>query len=281
MKIALVKKTIVKWILAMLLLLAAFVIIGLYSALEITYYEIENKKLPVGFDGYRIAHISDFHSHEFGRRGQKLIDAVWSTEPDAIVLTGDILDRWNDSLQPVEDLLAGICGSVPVFAVAGNHEFEAPELFSGLLELYKQYGVVYLEESAREVRRGDDRINFYGTRFMHNDYGHTWSDRRLRPDDELDFNILLHHFSNEFDSVARSGFDLVLSGHTHGGIVRLPFLGGIIGNDGTLLPKYYEGVYHLNDSVMVSSRGLGDAKIPRFYNRRELVCVVLRRGSAG
>ena len=93
------------------------------------------------------------------------------------------------------------------------------------------------------------------------------------------FNILLYHGTDKFDGIAPYNYDLVLSGHTHGGIVCLPFIGGIISNQKELFPKYDSGVYTSGLSTMISSRGLGDASIPRFHNPREVICITLHHSS--
>ena len=93
------------------------------------------------------------------------------------------------------------------------------------------------------------------------------------------FNILLYHGTDKFDGIAPYNYDLVLSGHTHGGIVCLPFVGGIITNEKELFPKYDSGIFTSGLSTMISSRGLGDAAIPRFHNPREVICITLHHTS--
>ena len=93
------------------------------------------------------------------------------------------------------------------------------------------------------------------------------------------FNILLYHDANAFNEISSYGYNLVLSGHTHGGIIRFPFLGGVVNNNGTLFPKYDGGMFSMNGSSMIVSRGIGDSIFPRFYNRPELVCISLKTGN--
>lgn len=79
-----------------------------------------------------------------------------------------------------------------------------------------------------------------------------------------------------FDMICDHGYDIILSGHSHGGVIRLPFVGGLINNNGGLFPEYDGGAYSKNNCTMFASRGLGDASFPRFYNPPELVIITLK-----
>lgn len=262
----------------LMILLAALVVYlaaGLYSGLETSSYTIESDRLPAAFDGYRIVQLSDLHCRRFGEGQAQLVEAIRAQQPDLIVLTGDIMDREKGDLADIADLLAGITRLAPVYAVAGNHEFDNPERFAELKALYAGQGVVYLEGNAVELRRGGEGILLYAPQIHTNSLGHYWSTAPA-PASSDRYTILLDHFGNDFDTIALSGYDLVLAGHVHGGIIRLPFAGGLISNEKTLFPKYDAGVYTVENSTMVLSRGLGDAALPRFYNGRELVTITLR-----
>lgn len=262
--------------LAMGLVILIFVLLGLNSTLETTFYTVTSEKLPAAFDGYRIVQLTDFHCYRFKREGGELLDAIWAAAPDIVVLTGDILDKHTADLSPVEQLLAGLQGHVPVYAVAGNHEYETKKNnFEALLALYEQYGVVYLEGSSAQLVRGGEAIALYGAKISVNEKGHFWVHPEFAPDGSEAYSILLNHFSNSFDTIAGNGFDLVLSGHAHGGIVRIPGVGGVFDNGLGLFPKYDSGVFTQKNCTMISCRGLGDTLVPRLYNRRELVCVTL------
>lgn len=254
------------------LLLAAFLLLGLDHRLSVTRYEYSSEKVPEAFHGFSIVQISDLHLKEFGSHQKKLIDAIKSCRPDIIVMTGDIVDEDHTDLSPLNDLLNGIYQEAPVYFISGNHELipEASSQYEQMQELFLQYGVTDLDDRHEFIQSGASRICLTGSK---------WRSKYVAdylPDADPEyFNILLYHGSDFFPLLASFGYDLILSGHTHGGIVRLPFIGGIFGNNGELFPEYDAGVFRLEQSTLISSRGLGDSYIPRFYNRPELVCIKL------
>lgn len=252
-----------------------FIAAGLYSALETTGYTVESKRLPPEFDGFRIVLLSDFHLQSFGDREKELIDAIWEAEPDMIALAGDIIDRGKGSMDSVRELLEGIYGRVPVYGSVGNHELENADRFRELRELYSLHGVVFLDNSSAEIRRDAASIRISAPKTVQKTPGSYWIDFSQPGAGAGSYNILLNHYGDKFDDAAPYGYDLVLSGHVHGGIVRTPFTRGIFGND-CLFPKYDAGMYICGQSAMILSRGLGDAGIPRLYNRRELVVITLK-----
>ena len=252
-----------------------YIISGFYNPLVLTRYDYTSSKVPEGFDGYRIVHISDFHCKEFGDGESDLIAMIRNAEPDLILFTGDSIDD-EHSLDNYRDLITGIYDVAPIYYVNGNHEYDASAPLAEMKELNEKYQVHDLNDASVVVEHNGDSILLSGLDFrltmrgLRNniDYANTTM-----------FNILLYHGTDKFDGIAPYNYDLVLSGHTHGGIVCLPFIGGIISNQKELFPKYDSGVYTSGLSTMISSRGLGDASIPRFHNPREVICITLHPSS--
>lgn len=252
-----------------------YIISGFYNPLVLTGYDYTSSKVPEGFDGYRIVHISDFHCKEFGDGESDLITMIRNAEPDLILFTGDSIDD-EHSLDNYRDLITGIYDVAPIYYVNGNHEYDASAPLAEMKELNEKYQVHDLNDASVVVEHNGDSILLSGLDFrltmrgLRNniDYANTTM-----------FNILLYHGTDKFDGIAPYNYDLVLSGHTHGGIVCLPFIGGIISNQKELFPKYDSGVYTSGLSTMISSRGLGDASIPRFHNPREVICITLHHSS--
>ena len=252
-----------------------YIISGFYNPLVLTRYDYTSSKVPEGFDGYRIVHISDFHCKEFGDRESDLIAMIRNAEPDLILFTGDSIDD-EHSLDNYRDLITGIYDVAPIYYVNGNHEYDASAPLAEMKELNEKYQVHDLNDASVVVEHNGDSILLSGLDFrltmrgLRNniDYANTTM-----------FNILLYHGTDKFDGIAPYNYDLVLSGHTHGGIVCLPFIGGIISNQKELFAKYDSGVYTSGLSTMISSRGLGDASIPRFHNPREVICITLHHSS--
>lgn len=267
-------------VLIILSVIIIYISIGLYNGLKTTNYEVASSKLPKSFDGYKIANISDLHSIYFGNNQEELIDAIEEFEPDIIVLTGDIIDENNIDFDCVNKLLTGICDIAPVYSVSGNHEHSNYRSHMKLKALYKSYGVSVLDNEEVIITKGNDEIRLYGLEYFGSytseNLTHMLEDLLPKADDNY-YSILLNHRSDIFDELVPYGYELIISGHTHGGIIRLPFIGGILSNNRTFFPKYDGGVFEKEESILVSSKGLGESNsIPRFYNRRELVFITLK-----
>jgi len=250
-----------------------FLTVGFYDKLECNTFRIGSSKLPPAFDGFRIVVIADLHGYAFGAVQETLLAAVEKEAPDMIALCGDIMDRDDTSLDNVEALLAGIMKIAPVYAIPGNHEMGNISLFAQLIAMYEAYGVVYMDGQSMEITRGEASITINSGRLRMGGIGPGWI-TAVPAADENAYNILLYHFGDAFNTVSRCGHDLVLAGHTHGGLVRL-FGKGMFNTNGSLFVQYDKGLFRENGSTMVLSSGLGDSGFPRFYNRRELVTVIL------
>ena len=247
------------------------------GCLTVTPYEVDFTRLPKNFDNFKIAVITDLHSHRFGKNQIKLIESVLEQKPDIVVLVGDIIDKHDRNIRDVRAFLDGICGKFPVYATAGNHEFENTVQFAELVKTYHEYGVIYLDGQTVLLERGDNLIAISSQKLTLRRGRTAWINNDTRPIYKNEFNIFLHHFGNEFDRISDE-YDLVISGHLHGGIIRL-FNRGLIGYNRrqVFFPTYSKGVYRKESgSVMVLSAGLGDTSIPRINNPREIVIITLK-----
>ncbi len=259
-----------------LILIILFVLLGLDPRIQMTNYEYSSTKIPRPFNGYKICLISDLHCKNFGNKNATLIQKIKELNPDIIVLTGDIVDENHDSIDAVEDLFQGIHkNKIPAYFITGNHELDpdASVQYKQLLSLFPKYGITDLDNSTVDLEIENQIIKLSGAR---------WSSKsitqNLPMNSSNNFHILLYHGADSFDSIQTYKYNLILSGHIHGGILRLPFVNaGLFGNSSNLFPKYVSGIYHNNSETcsMIVSRGLGDSYIPRFYNRPELVLVTL------
>ncbi len=262
-------KGLFRWLLVLFLVAVA---LGFDQRLETTVYDYTSAKIPEEFDGFRIVQISDFHLEKFGEEEQTLISAVEECAPDLIVMTGDIVDEDHEDLTPLAQLLEGIHGIAPIYFVSGNHDLskDAVEQYDQMEALFTAYGVTDLDDRQEIIRRNSAEIRLTGVRWRAS-YFRDYIERA----DPNYFNILLYHGGDYFDLLSGYGYDLLFAGHIHGGIIRLPFIGGLLNNDRTLFPEYDGGAFETKNMSMVLSRGLGDSYLPRFYNRPELVCVEL------
>ncbi len=248
-----------------------YIIRGLNSPLIVTEYTYTSSKIPHSFDGFRITHLSDFHCKDFGEKEEELIQAVRDTNPDMIVFTGDSIDD-EHTIDNYAYLLEGIHDIAPIYYVNGNHEYDDGAPLEEAKALHRKYGVVDMNDRSILLVRDFGCIILTGLDFRN-------TMMKLRNDITYSkyshFNILLYHGTDKFDGIAPYNYDLVLTGHTHGGLIKLPFIGGVITNQGELFPKYDSGNFTVGYSTMISSSGLGDAAIPRFNNPREVVSITL------
>ena len=276
-----------KWILSLIALIL-FILIGwtlwANTALEVNEYEIVNDRIPQGFDGFHIAQISDLHNAEFGERNEKLIQLLSQTDPDIIVITGDLIDSRHTDIEIALDFARQAVKLAPVYYVSGNHEAsvrEYEDLKMGLAEA----GVVILENQKVQITREGESITLMGIDdpSFQEDYlfGDSESVARQAINDlqtESDgYTILLSHRPELFNLYVDTGMDLVFSGHAHGGQFRLPFVGGLVAPNQGFFPKYDAGLFSEGSTTMIVSRGVGNSIIPiRFNNRPEIVMVTLR-----
>ena len=276
-----------KWILSLIALILFILIgwtLGANTALEVNEYEIVNDRIPQGFDGFRIAQISDLHNAEFGERNEKLIQLLSQTDPDIIVITGDLIDSSHTYIEIALDFARQTVKLAPVYYVSGNHEARVRE-YEDLKMSLVEAGVIVLEDQKVQITREGKSISILGIDdpSFQEDYlfGDSESVARQAIEDlqnESDgYTILLSHRPELFDLYAETEMDLVFSGHAHGGQFRLPFVGGLVAPNQGFFPKYDAGLFSEGSTNMIVSRGVGNSIIPiRFNNRPEIVLVTLR-----
>lgn len=251
--------------------------------LKTTVTQVELAALPEEFDGFRIVHLSDLHGHEYGEDSGKLLSRVREQAPDLIVMTGDMIDR-ESQLAMIPALAKGLAAIAPTYYVTGNHEWAlgtaAVRELKGVLE---QCGVTVLSNQYAVLERNGGQMVLAGVDDP-NGYADQKTPEELYAEIAADcsglFTLLLAHRNDHFDQYAASGYDLVLSGHGHGGIVRLPFTDGLLGTDRNFFPTWTAGVYTLGDSTLFVSRGLGNNTVPtkgfRLFNRPDLAILELK-----
>lgn len=263
------------------LLAAGFLLWGNCS-LQTTETALVSPALPPAFDGLRIVELADLHGRVFGRGSRCLLAAVRRAEPDLICIDGDLFDEHTD-LAMLPPLLRGLCAIAPVYYVTGNHEWRVPGL-RGILAQMRACGVTVLQDDWRVLRRGEDALVLAGT-----DDPCGPAERKtpaeliadIRADaGEAAFLLLLAHRNDQLPQWSALGVQAVLAGHCHGGVVRLPFVGGLFGTDRRLFPAWDAGLYRQGETALYVSRGLGYTNVHfRLFNRPEVAVIVLRRGS--
>lgn len=282
------------WVLiaiAAVLVIAALVIVLLMwkytdnTGLVVTEYQISNKKIPQGFRGFRIAQVADLHNTEFGENNSELLSLLEESKPDIIVFTGDQVDARETNPEVVLALARQAVQIAPCYLVTGNHEGSTP-INSQLNEQLREIGVNVMENEVIDLQSGNDTITLIGAADP------TMSGRFLEIGQEATmdevltdlcaqtegYSVLLSHHPEFLEVYAKRGVDLVLSGHAHGGQIRIGEQGIIAPHQG-LFPKYDAGQYTEGNTTLILSRGLGNSMFPwRVNNPPELVVVELTAG---
>lgn len=233
--------------------------------------------LPDSFNGFRIAHVSDFHNAELGENNRRLIEKLRDTSPDIIAITGDSIDSRHTDMDLTINFIEQAMEIAQCYFVVGNHEarFEASEYQSFEARMI-ELGVIVLHNESSIIEKNGERITIFGVDDLNYD-GDFYEN--LKKGAEIDgFTVLLSHRPEYFQEYVDNGYDLVLSGHAHGGQFRLPFIGGLYAPTQGVFPKYDAGAYTLSDTTMIVSRGLGNSSFPiRLNNSPELVIIEIQK----
>lgn len=269
--------------------------------IDIQFYNIISDRFPESFEGMRMVFLTDLHDRQYDYQNGRLLRWIKGLKPHFVLIGGDMIigKRSFGDTEDIMVFLERLAKRFPVFYAYGNHEKR--------LELYeKMYGVrfsLYIHQmKGRGIRilnnssiyigavdnkavirdepfDSEDCIRISGLNMDLEYYNRFWNAKEM-PDNYINeklgaspscYEILLAHNPEYFDKYADWGADLVLSGHVHGGVVRLPLVGGVFSPDFTLFPKYSAGEYYRGKSEMIVSKGLGDHTIPiRIGNPREI-----------
>ena len=237
--------------------------------------------IPEAFDAYKIVQISDLHDAQIGENNEKLIAMAAETEPDCIVLTGDFVDSSRFHPERSLSVAEALVKIAPVYYVSGNHEAILPDAdYQALTDGLRALGVCVLEDESAELTRDGQSIRLIGLTDIGFHPG-TLEEKKdalrtalsaLLPEDE--FSVTLAHRPELMDVYTECGAPLVLSGHAHGGQIRLPGIGGLIAPGQGLFPKYTDGKYEENGTTLVVSRGIGNSVLPLRVNDRPQIVVV-------
>lgn len=267
-------------LIVLLTLTALFALLFADSAhrLVTAEYTVTSARLPAGFDGFHIVQLSDLHAAEFGRDNAHLVEKVAAAQPDLIVLTGDFIEQ--EAQIAVTDVLARqLVQLAPVYFVSGNHDW-ASHAMGKLFDVLTDAGVVCLRNESVTLEHGGNTIVLAGVDDPNGPADMPTPDAvaaAVQAEHPGAFTVLLGHRNDWVEKYPALPVDVIFCGHAHGGVVRLPGIGGLIGTDRTLFPDYTAGIFPSGQYQMIVSRGLGQIpQFPRFCNNPEIVCLTLR-----
>ena len=270
------------WIwLAALIGLVLLAVIALDGRLIVRRYTLEAEEIasPV-----RLAVLTDLHECDYGPEGEKLLQAVEAEAPDAVLLVGDMFADGGDYAYGLA-VMRSLAARWPTYYVTGNHEYWTNEA-ARIVSLVESAGVVVLDQECAPLTLGGQRISLcgvpdpYAMVYMGAPDTQVQLARTIAQAEPGTFTVLMAHRPEVIDQYAAHGFDLVVSGHAHGGQVRIPMLiNGLCAPNQGWFPEYAGGEYRVGDTTLIVSRGLSTQTqwyVPRIFNRPELVIVTLR-----
>ncbi|MBO5197343.1 MAG: metallophosphoesterase [Lachnospiraceae bacterium] len=287
-----------EWMMAGTVCLAAAAVFAGYERWENHRLITENytfsfRNLPKAFDGSRFVFLTDLHNNQFGENNETLFVEIQRAKPEALFIGGDmIVGRRPEQNDRTKEFVKRLAAEYPIYYTYGNHEANQRYAADGGAEAMEHYekeltaaGVRFLHNETVCLERNGERIAITGMELPPIYYkrgkvqkmeADVLESLAAKPEE---FTILLAHTPFYFRNYTDWGADLVLSGHVHGGMVKLPLIGGVASPQYTLFPEYDSGVYTQENTRMLLSRGLGLHTIPiRVFNRPELSAIQLRKG---
>lgn len=256
-------------------ILILIIYLGRDESLEINHYKVTSKKVTTEI---RIVQISDLHSTKFGENQKELLSNIRKQSPDLIFITGDVLVE-NGDLTNCRDLFKEVVKIAPTYYVTGNHEYRDKNP-KNLFKILDTYNIIKLFDENKEIKVKDNIINISG---LDDSEGNNYWNRNKKDIERLEkikynnkyLSLLLSHRPELVDSYSQTDYDVIFTGHAHGGQVRIPgIIAGVIAPNQGLFPKYTKGVYDLNKKTkMIVSAGLAVNNVARLNNRPDLVVV--------
>lgn len=274
----------VKYSLIVILSIIA-ILVGAYNIwdnnrVQLTNIEISNNNIPVEFKDKRIVQVSDFHNSMFGKDQSKILEKLKEAKPDFILITGDLIDKRNTKIDVAVSFVKDALKIAPIYFVTGNHELLSGE-YNILRTKLIDEGIIVLDNESVILKSGQSTLKLSGII----DPGKIEGSGKVKKvnaslasieGESADFSILLAHRPDLFEVYAKYDYDLIFSGHAHGGQFRFPFIGGLLAPDQGFFPKYDSGLFRLGKTTMIVSRGLGNSIFPfRLFNGPELIVVEL------
>jgi len=274
----------IKIILSCLVLVLILIYFG-NTSVKLSKYTIKSDKIPKEFNKFKIVQLSDFHSYSSGKNIIKLIEKIHNEHPSIIIMTGDMVNKYDQNFERFLYLAEVLSKKYKIYYILGNHEkrLRKDDLNLIMGKLYK-FGIKILSDGKITIKRNGDCINICGIDIPLSYYKiinkpsniEEVINVKLNKYKEKEYNILLAHNPLQFDIYAKYNVDLTLSGHVHGGMIRLPFIGALLSPERKFFPKYSSGVYEIDGKKLIVSRGLGHSRPGiRLFNKREIVSITL------
>jgi predicted MPP superfamily phosphohydrolase len=262
-----------------LALIISYILYWGNNCIDVTHHTMKSDKLSPTSEPLKIVHLSDLHSKWFGHNQHDLVAKLKAEAPDMIVMTGDMIDSRRTKFEPALSLLEQSVEIAPTYFITGNHDVAIPHP-ENYLKKVKATGAIYLDNKSHTIEHEGSFINLHGVDDS-NYIGYTAFYKNLEAlstaMDTEQLNILLVHKPRFLETYATLDYDLVFSGHAHGGQIKLPGIGGLFSPGQGFLPQYAEGVIQEDETLLIVSRGLGNSLFPfRILNNPEVIVFTIQ-----
>lgn len=268
-------------VLVILALAALFLNEKINEKVFVTKYTYSHSEIPTAFDGYQILMVSDMHEAPFA---DQIIQHINNISPDMIVFTGDMAQLPDRSIQETSKIARAV-QDIPMYGVTGNHERQSG-YYDEIIATMWDRKIIPLDNDSVCIEKDGDSFLLLGIKDPKSDIVSTEKIEQIRSQIESEFpdgpcfSILLNHRADLYPEIKDTSVDLILSGHLHGGVIRLPFVGGVVGkNEEKWFPDYEYGIYIDDNSAdMIVSGGCDkNPEKKRYFNPPEIVLITLER----
>ncbi len=259
---------------------------------KVTERELICGKLPDSFDGKKILVLSDLHKKRYGDNFNNIIGYCECAKPDYIFFLGDLFSRDETDMKPKAAFMARLKAIAPTYYIIGNHELFQPEYREALCCKLGEMGIRVLRNEKTTLTEEGGSIDLYGLQlplryYINSDWSYRnrpvptveYLEKQLGKPDANRCTFLLAHDPTHFGVYAQWGADVTFSGHYHGGIIRLPLIGGLLSPERKFFPKYTKGIYnskqYSQQRKLVVTAGLGKFRV---NNPSEILVCTLRKG---
>lgn len=250
------------------------------STVFVTRYTYAHSEIPASFTGYRILMVSDMHEAPFA---DQIISHIKHLEPDMIVFTGDMAQLPDKSIRETSKIAKAV-KNIPMYGVTGNHETQS-DSYDEIIATMWGHNIIPLDNDSVCIEKDGESFLLLGIKDPGSNEVSKDELEKIRADIERQFpdgpcfSILLSHRADLYPEIKDTSADLTLSGHIHGGVMRLPIVGGVVGKSGNWFPDYEYGVYKdKNGADMIVSGGCDkNPEKKRYFNPPEIVLITLKR----
>ena len=250
---------------------AALILLTLAFSQDLAVREFTEKTDKVTGD-IKIMVLSDLHDTYYGENQQELINVIENQLPDIILFTGDMLDDKKDTGAAMK-LFNMVGGEYPCYYVSGNHEFWSGKI-DEIKERIRECGITVLEGAGEVIMAGNQHVRICGiddTDVGKDEWNSQLAECERYIGDDV-YTVLMTHRPEQI--LRYQGYDMIVSGHTHGGVLRIPgILNGLYAPGQGWFPKYGGGRYDFGDKIMIVSRGLSKSRVPRIFTPPEIVVI--------